>query len=160
MLLSNYMTKKNLIVSIALFLKEIKDDSFKVWVQVRLEEGPLYGLLEFPGGKIEEGETPEVAARREVLEEVDFVIPSSSPLVLFKIQDYNHATKNICLFVFISPCDQLPEDRGQWLEISYLEKSSPFQGKIPPINHVIIDELAVYLQSQQMAGMIDFLWQI
>ncbi|MBC7539216.1 MAG: NUDIX domain-containing protein [Bacteriovorax sp.] len=154
------MTKKNLIVSIALFLKEINADGFKVWVQERLEVGPLFGLLEFPGGKIEDGETPETAARREVLEEVGIVIPADSPVILFKYQDYSHETKNICLFVFLSNYDQLPSVKGQWLEITYHLKSTPYQGKIPPINHVILDDLAVYLQSQYNSGMIGSIWQM
>lgn len=154
------MAKKNLIVSIVLFLKEINAEGFKVWVQVRLEEGPLYGLLEFPGGKIEDGETPEVAGRREVLEEVGIVIPTDSPVVLFKYQDYSTDLKNICLFCFISNFDQLPHEKGQWLSITYLQKSAPLQGKIPPINHVILDDLAVYLQTQYNSGMIGPLWQM
>jgi mutator protein MutT len=160
MLVSKYMAKKNLIVSIVLFLKEINEVSFKVWVQVRLEEGRLYGALEFPGGKIENGETPETAARREVLEEVELVIPPDSSLVLFKLQDYSHETKNICLFVYLSNYDQLPQGKGQWLEINYQQKSAFLQGKIPPINHVILDELAVYIQSQLNSGMIGALWQM
>lgn len=154
------MTKKNLIVSIVLFLKEIDATGFKAWGQVREEAGPLYGMLEFPGGKIENGETPEVAARREVLEEVELTIPSDSPLVLFKLQEYGHETKNICLFVFLSPYDQLPQEKGQWLEMTYEKKSAYLQGKIPPINHVILDELAVYIQTQFNAGMIGALWQM
>lgn len=154
------MTKKNLIVSIVLFLKEVESSGFKVWVQERLEAGPLYGMLEFPGGKIENGETPEVAARREVLEEVELIIPSDSPLVLFKLQDYTHETKNICLFVFLSPYDQLPKEKGQWLEMTYEKKSAHLQGKIPPINHIILDELAVYIQTQFNAGMIGALWEM
>lgn len=154
------MTKKNIIVSVALFLKEINANSFKVWVQVRLEAGPLLGLLEFPGGKIEDGETPETAARREVLEEVGIVIPIDAPMILFKYQDYSTDFKNICLFVFLSNFNQLPKDSGQWLEIPFDQKSTPFLGKIPPINHIILDELAVYIQSQYNAGMIDSLWQM
>jgi len=154
------MTKKNLIVSVALFLKEISANSFKVWVQVRLEAGPLFGLLEFPGGKIEDGETPETAARREVLEEVGIEIPRETPVVLFKYQDYRSDLKNICLFVFLSNFDQLPKDKGQWLEITFDQKSAPFAGKIPPINHVILDDLAVYIQTQYNAGMIESLWQM
>ncbi|MDO9183696.1 MAG: NUDIX domain-containing protein [Bacteriovorax sp.] len=154
------MTKKNIIVSIALFLKEITADGFRVWVQVRLEQGPLFGLLEFPGGKIEDGEIPETAARREVLEEVGIIIPELSPVVLFKYQDYSTDLKNLCLFVFLSNFDQLPPEKGQWLSITYDQKSAPFQGKIPPINHVILDDLAVYIQSQHNAGMIGSIWQM
>lgn len=154
------MTKKNLIVSIVLFLKEVNANSFQVWVQVREEEGPLYGMLEFPGGKIEDGETPEMAGRREVLEEVGITIPHQSSLVLFKYQDYSTDLKNICLFCFLSNFDQLPQEKGQWLEIDYDQKSGPFKGKIPPINHVILDELAVYIQSQFNAGTSKLLWQM
>lgn len=154
------MTKKNLIVSIVIFLKEINAHSFHVWVQVREEVGPLYGMLEFPGGKIEAGETPEMAGRREVFEEVGIEIPKEVPLVLFKYQDYSTDLKNICLFVLLAPFDQMPHEKGQWLEVSYQTKSTPFKGKIPPINHVIIDDLAVYIQSQFNAGMMNFLWQM
>lgn len=154
------MAKKNIIVSVVLFLKEIQADSFKVWVQPRLEEGPLFGKLEFPGGKIEDGETPETAARREVLEEVGLEIPQSSVLKLFKYQDYSTELKNICLFVFLSDFDQLPKEKGEWLTISSTEKSAPYEGKIPPINHVFLDELAVYIQAQFNSGTIKLLWQM
>ena len=152
------MNKKNLFVSFVLFLKELNETSFKMWVQVREEVGPLYGMLEFPGGKIEDGETPETAGRREVLEEVGIVIPEESRMVLFKQQDYSTDLKNICLFCYISNYDQLPQEKGQWLTVSYDQKSAPLAGKIPPINHVIIDDLAVYIQSQFNAGMISYLW--
>lgn len=151
--------KKNLIVSIAIFVKDIEAESFKVWVQVRAEQGALFGKLEFPGGKIEVGETPEQACRREVHEEVGIVIPLTEKLVLFKYQDYSVENKNICLFVFTSSYDELPQDKGQWLTITYDKKSQHLEGKIPPINHVIIDELAVYIKKQFDAGLSKLIWQ-
>lgn len=151
--------KKNLIVSIAIFIKDIGPDSFKMWTQVRLEEGPLYGMLEFPGGKIEVGETPEEACRREVHEEVEVLLPAEEKLVLFKYQDYSVENKNICLFVFLSKFADFEASKGDWHVINYAEKSDYLQGKIPPINHVIIDELAVYIKNQFDAGLIDLLWQ-
>lgn len=151
--------KKNLIVSIAIFIKDIGPTSFKIWTQVRLEEGALYGMLEFPGGKIEVGETPEVACRREVHEEVEVLLPEDEKLVLFKYQDYSVENKNICLFVFLSKFTDFPAEKGDWSEITYDKKSDYLQGKIPPINHVIIDELAVYIKNQFDAGLTDLLWQ-
>lgn len=151
--------KKNLIVSIAIFIKDIGPKSFKLWTQVRLEEGALYGKLEFPGGKIEVGETPEEACRREVHEEVDVLLPMDEKLVLFKYQDYSVENKNICLFVFLSKFSEFPIEKGDWHEIPYDLKSDFLQGKIPPINHVIIDELAVYIKNQHEAGLTHLLWQ-
>lgn len=151
--------KKNLIVSIAIFIKDIGPTSFKIWTQVRLEEGALYGMLEFPGGKIEVGETPEIACRREVHEEVEVLLAEDEKLVLFKYQDYSVENKNICLFVFLSKFTDIPAEKGDWSEITYDKKSDYLQGKIPPINHVIIDELAVYIKNQFDAGLTHLLWQ-
>ncbi len=151
--------KKNLTVSIAIFLKDVGATDFKIWTQVRLEQGALYGKLEFPGGKIEAGETPEIACRREVHEEVGVLLSEQEKLVLFKYQDYSVEHKNICLFVFISKFQDLPDSAGQWLTISYKEKSAFLEGKIPPINHVIIDDLAVYIKNQYEQGALKYLWQ-
>lgn len=140
-------------------MKDIGPQSFKIWTQVRLEEGALYGKLEFPGGKIEVGETPEEACRREVHEEVGVLLEPTEKLVLFKYQDYTVENKNICLFVFLSKFADFAPEKGQWHEIPYDKKSDFLQGKIPPINHVIIDDLAVYIKHQFDAGLDHLLWQ-
>jgi hypothetical protein len=49
------------------------DADGRVLVQRRPEGKPMAGLWEFPGGKVEPGETPEAALIRELAEDRDMV---------------------------------------------------------------------------------------
>ncbi len=137
--------KKNILVSIMVFIRNINELGFEIWTQKRLEEGPLFGKMEFPGGKIEAGETPEEAVRREVHEEVGFHIDKNLSPKLFKIQTYSNETKNIALYVHVLKFDSKDLNESGWFKIGFSEKSKPLVGVIPEINHVFIDELAVYM---------------
>lgn len=55
------------------------DADGRLLVQRRPPEGLLGGLWEFPGGKVEEGETPEDAAARETREETGLTIRVGEP---------------------------------------------------------------------------------
>ena len=56
------------------------DAAGRVLVAQRPEGGSLAGLWEFPGGKIEAGETPEAALARELTEELGLAIGQQEPL--------------------------------------------------------------------------------
>ena len=45
-------------------------DGEKVLITQRLQDKPLGGLWEFPGGKVEDGEVPEECLVREIQEEI------------------------------------------------------------------------------------------
>ena len=61
-----------LVVAVALI-----DSDGRILLSQRPEGKQMSGLWEFPGGKIEEGETPEVALVRELKEELSIDITES-----------------------------------------------------------------------------------
>jgi A/G-specific adenine glycosylase len=61
----------------------------KILIAQRLPEGMLGGLWEFPGGKVENGETLAEALRREIKEELGLEIVVGEPIVTVK-HGYTH----------------------------------------------------------------------
>lgn len=82
-----------------------RDDRF--FIQQRLADDIWGGLWEFPGGRLEEGETPTAAARREVAEETGWQVGPLEPLDTV----IHHYTRyRVTLHGFVG---QLPEGAGE-----------------------------------------------
>ncbi|MEO8385242.1 MAG: Nudix family hydrolase [Betaproteobacteria bacterium] len=81
------MTQKITEVAVAIFIKP--DGSFLL--SSRPEGKPYPGYWEFPGGKIEAGETVLQAMKRELMEELNVAITKATPWITFMMR-YTHAT--------------------------------------------------------------------
>lgn len=132
-------------VSLCIFFE--KADSLRVWVQTRTDDGPYQGLLEFPGGGIEAGETPLMACIREVKEEVGITIDAKDHH-FFGNYSRDLGDKVVLLYIFLFPKYKELEGKGEWLEIEGEFLSSKYDQKIPPLNHAVIDDLFKSLYSE------------
>ena len=112
-------------------------------MQPRLEGEKLKGKLEFPGGKIEAGESPEQAASRECLEECQIEI-APGQFKLFNIYDVNGEYSSVRLYAMIAEFENTG-DIGEWYQLKTDNPLTDIEDKIMPANHPIIKDIVNYL---------------
>lgn len=110
--------------------------SIHLWFQKRISNDELNGLLEFPGGKVGEGELPIEAALREVLEEVSVNLQISD-LKLFKSMTYQYPNKTLNFFIYVFEDKKELFSSNGWKELT-LEGFDSYKEMIPAANMPII----------------------
>jgi 8-oxo-dGTP diphosphatase len=102
----------------------IWSDQEQILIDRRRPEGVMGGLWEFPGGKIEHGETVEECIQREIYEELGIVIEVGEHLITID-HSYTHLhvtlTVHHCRLVTGVP-QPLECDEIRWVSLDDLEK--------------------------------------
>jgi A/G-specific adenine glycosylase len=122
----------------------IWNDQGQVLIDRRKQEGLLGGLWEFPGGKIEPGETVEDCVRREIQEELGIDI-AVGDLLCTVTHTYSHfkVTLNVHHCTHLSGEPQPIEcDEVRWVSLDQIEEY-PF----PKANIQIIEALKAHAQA-------------
>jgi 8-oxo-dGTP diphosphatase len=117
------------------------DADKRVLIARRPEGKPLAGLWEFPGGKVEAGETPEDALIRELREELSIRVtkPCLAPLTF---ASHGYPEFHILLALFICrKWEGTPEPRESQ-EIKWVRANRLREFPMPPADQPLISHLA------------------
>lgn len=98
----------------------------------------LAGAWEFPGGKIEHGEEPAVAALRELHEETGLKAGSADPLLVF-VHDYPDRRLRFHAFVVTGVAGDVATDGGR--AFAWVAPSSLDDLTMPEANRAILRAL-------------------
>lgn len=114
------------------------NDQGKVLVGQRVVKDQYFQKWEFPGGKLEQGESPEQALKREFLEETALELLDSKELMLIE-HDYPDRQVSLHVYTVFSYKGEATEVEGQtlkWVSVKELDGLDFLAG-----NQVILDRL-------------------
>ena len=111
----------------------LRNDVGEVLISERLSDGPFNGLWEFPGGKIDPGETPEEALQRELREELGINVTASEPCMNVS-HEYADQIVNLEFFLVTDWRGEPTGIEGQrirWVNVALLDASELLPADAP-----------------------------
>lgn len=116
----------------------IRNEFGQIYLTQRLEGQDFAQALEFPGGKIDVGETPEQALKRELEEEIGIHVLKAE---LFERFNFEYPNK-IIHFHFYLVEEWIGEPFGrEGQEGFWLEQHELDEGQFPPANAKLVQRL-------------------
>lgn len=102
----------------------IWNEQRQILIDRRLQTGVLGGLWEFPGGKIEPGETVEECIKREIWEELGIAIEVGKHLITIEhIYTHLHVTLIVHHCDYVSGTPQPLEcDEVRWVTLAEIDE--------------------------------------
>ncbi|MCF8006820.1 MAG: Nudix family hydrolase [Methylovulum sp.] len=141
----------------------VKNPQGKILIAQRHKAAHQGGLWEFPGGKLETNETPEMALVRELQEEIGITVRKISPLITLH---HRYPDITVHLHVFwvhefsgeVSGCEQQPL---RWVsphllnEYPFLSANQPIITALRlPVYYAIIDDTRKTSPQQQLIALL------
>jgi 8-oxo-dGTP diphosphatase len=117
------------------------DADKRVLIATRPAGKPMAGLWEFPGGKVEEGETPDDTVIRELHEELAVTVtkPCLAPLTF---TSHNYLEFHVLLALFVCRRWEGTPAAREGQEIKWVRANRLHEFPMPPADEPLISHLA------------------
>ena len=116
----------------------ICNDQGKILIDRRLDKGDMAGLWEFPGGKIEPGETVEDCVIREIKEEINLDVRVGDRLMFI---EHDYPKFKVSLHVYWCKYISGEPQALECQEIRWVKPEALNDFQFPEANQAIIDAI-------------------